>query len=101
MTTMFWFGRFVPGLSVAIAGSFQDFILPRKMSARTEPVSLSPLFGSSGMLYAATIEPIVSGICTTGPVMFDLCDALNGASEAPKSTVLPVSYFIPAPLPMA
>ncbi len=36
-------GSFVPGLSLAIAGSSHFLILPRKMSAAVAPSSLSPL----------------------------------------------------------
>ena len=36
-------GSFMPGLSLAIAGSFHVLILPRKMSAIVGPSSLSPL----------------------------------------------------------
>ena len=34
-------GRFTPGLTFTMAGSFHLVILPRKMSARTGPVNLS------------------------------------------------------------
>ena len=34
-------GSVAPGLSLAIAGSFQCVTLPRKMSASTGPLSLS------------------------------------------------------------
>src|SRR3954453_4110774 len=42
-TVMLASGRFVPGLSFAIAGSFHFLILPRKMSATVLPSSLRSL----------------------------------------------------------
>jgi hypothetical protein len=54
-------GRERPELSSMILGSSQLVILPAKISARTGPVNLRPL-SVPGTLYAATTEPIVSGI---------------------------------------
>src|SRR5450755_3709780 len=42
-TVIFVLGSFIPGLSLAIAGSFQVLILPRKMFAVVGPSSLRPL----------------------------------------------------------
>ena len=60
-----WFGRFTPGLMLAIAGSFQFWMLPKKMSAIIGPVSFRPVL-TPGRLYDRVIAPIVSGITTAG-----------------------------------
>src|SRR5215467_2804554 len=59
---MLEFGRFTPGFSAFIFGSFHFVILPKKMSARTGPVNFNVLVGIPGMLYASATDPIVSGI---------------------------------------
>ena len=44
MTIIGWLGKLTPGFALAMAGSFQLVILPRKMLARTSGVNLiSPL----------------------------------------------------------
>ncbi len=84
-------GRFISGLSLAIAGSFHVLIFPRKILASTGPVSLSSPFtsGSSKMI---TIPIRTAGNSTT-----DLPSARSwasgmGASPPPKSPA-PESTF--------
>ncbi len=49
-------------------------------------------------LYATVIAPIVSGMCNALGAA-SLCEAVNGASEHAKSTVLLVKDWTPCPLP--
>ena len=73
-------------------------IFPKNMSAITGPVSLRGVV-TSGILYARTTEPRVSGMCTALPAFWNSVSE-RGASEAPKSTVFSVNCLIPPPLPI-
>jgi hypothetical protein len=56
-------GSGTPGLSSLILASSHFVILPRNISESSGPVNFRPL-SMPAILYAATTEPIVSGICT-------------------------------------
>lgn len=51
-------GSFTPGLSAAMAGSFQVLTLPRKMSPRVLPSNLSVPAAMPGTLTTGTTPPI-------------------------------------------
>jgi len=78
------------GFNSTIRGSFHLVIMPKYMSAKIEPVNFNPLSGTPGRLYAATTEPMVSGICTAQGA-FVCSSGVSGASVAPKSTVFSVN----------
>lgn len=60
-------------------------ILPRKISARTGPVSLSLPEAAPGTLMMVTTPPTHMGNCTRLAEVSSLL--VRGASEPPKSTV--------------
>src|SRR5215831_5465637 len=92
-------GRLTPGFSCAILGSFQDVMLPRKMSDSTAPVSFR-LFGTPFALYVTTVAPSAQGICRQ--LLHAVAwSVVSGASLAPKSTVRPVIASTPPPEPTA
>src|SRR5579875_2878294 len=88
-TVIACFGRLIPGLREAIAGSSQLVMLPRKILASTSPVNFRPFF-IPGRLYAGTTALIDSGIVTTVAGSAEYRADVNRASVAPMSTVLAV-----------
>jgi hypothetical protein len=92
-------GSFTPGLSLAIAGSFQRLTWPRKMRARICPESLRR-FGAPFRWYETSVAASPHGTWTQ-PLQAVAWSAVRGASLAPKSTVRPVICAIPPPEPIA
>jgi hypothetical protein len=92
-------GSFALGFSLAIAGSFQVFTEPRKMSASTAPLRVSSLALIPGRLNTATTPPITAGNCSR-PFLFRSSPDI-GSSDAPKSTVFEVICLTPPPEPIA
>ena len=94
-------GRFVPGLSAAMAGSFQVLILPAKMLASVEGDSLRLL--TPATLYSMAMGPAAQMICWAPPGYLALAAACSlaakGTSLAPKFTVPAVNCCTPAPEP--
>ena len=92
-------GSETPGLSFAIAGSFQVLICPKKIFASVGP-SMCSRFLTPGRLYMIDVAPSAHGICSQ-PLQAVNWSGDNGASLAPKSTVRAVICVMPAPEPTA
>ncbi len=91
-------GRFWPGLSALIAGSFHLVILPLKMSAMIGPVSFRPLL-TPGRLYDTVIAPAATGNWSTGPFIALNCAGLSDGSLPANATVADSRSVWPAPDP--
>src|SRR3989442_1023716 len=98
MTVIWALGRFAPLLTFTSRGSFQRVILPRKMSARIEPVRWRR-FVTPSRWYGIEVADNAHGICTQ-PRQAANWSGVSGASEAPKSTVRFVIALIPPPDPI-
>ena len=84
--TILVFGSVTPGLSLTMAGSCHDVILPRKIFARFSPGNLHRLLQLGQVVgdhYRPRRSP-ESGSPASYPAN---AASFNGASEAPKSTV--------------
>src|SRR3954447_6182367 len=104
-TLMAVLGSLTPELTLAIAGSFQVLILPRKMFATTSGVSTS--LSTPGTLYATAIGPAAIGrfhaglpwqrfaAAATSPL-----SAFSAESEPAKSTWPALNCWMPAPEPV-
>src|SRR4051812_40828535 len=95
-TWMALLGKVAPLLSALIAGSFHVLIFPAKIPASVSPESFRSV--TPERLYSTAMPPATHGMCTGSPT-FAASSGFSATSEPAKSTVLPVSCWIPAPEP--
>ena len=100
-TVMFAAGSLTPGLSFAIAGSFQVLILPRKMSAIVGAVELQARLDALDVVgdgHGAEHRRDVHRLALRLAAV--ISSSVIAASVAPKSTVPAVNCAMPPPEPM-
>src|SRR5512133_1443863 len=94
-TVMFSLGSLAPGLSLAIFGSFQVFMVPLKISASTSAFIAS--LSTPSRLYAKASGPITMGrfqaglfwqrsLALSASITPSFSSVLSAESEPPKST---------------